>query len=246
MNKLAVLTFTLLLFLSTMLWYLANGSFNQYLKSQIELQGEYYSAHKTTLTLAEYVKQQKTATFNQLTLANISAEPVRNVLTIDTAEVEVSESPQQNLTTEISKITINKLTINIIKEDDKNNIKELIQKVKFILASDYPQSYPAISAKIYAQAHPELNAEEFAKQNPQVGPIIEQVKQKKSRGKPQPKIIITAINIKTLELNITEKNSTKSIQKHDIQVENIGDTQGIVVNQIGGEILLNLLTLANI
>ncbi len=246
MNKLAVLAFALLLFFSTMLWYLASGSLNEYLKSQIELQGHYYSGQKTTLALADFSSNTGIATFNQLSLANLSHYQAQNALIIDEVHIKVSTKQSQYLLTEISKITINKLTLNIEQETNEiNNIDQLIQKISLQLASDYPQLYPQISAKIYAKNNPDLNAEKYAKKNPQAGPIIEHTTHKKSRGKPQQKIIISTINIKNLTLNTMQAGSTNSIQKHNIKLAKIGGMEGLVMNQIGGEILLHLLKLAN-
>lgn len=229
-----------------MLWYLAAGSLNEYLKSQIELQGHYYSGQKTTLALADFSSNTGIATFNQLSLANLSHYQAKNALIIDEVHIEVSTTKKQHLLTEISKITINKLTLNIEQKTNKiNNIDQLIDKISLQLARDYPQLYPQISAKIYAKNNPDLNAEKYAKENPQVGPIIEHKKNKKNRGKPQQKIIIATINIKNLELNTIQAGSTNSRQKHNINIATIGGVEGLVINQIGGEILLHLLKLTN-
>jgi hypothetical protein len=246
LNKLAVLAFTLLLFFSTMLWYLASGSLNDYLKSQIELQGHYYSGQKTTLTLADFSSNTGIASFKQINLSNLGDYQTQQALMIDEAQVELATQQDQYLLTKINKITINKLSLNIEqKNDGLSNIKQLIEQVSLTLANDYPELYPAISAKIYAAKNPDLNAEKYAKSHPQAGPIIEHTKQKKKRSKPQQKIIISAININTLELNMLQDGVTNSIQKHNIEIPTIGGSEGLVTNQLGGEILLHLLKLAN-
>jgi len=246
LNKLAVLAFALLLFFSTMLWYLASGSLNEYLKSQIELQGHYYSGQKTTLALADFSSNTGITTLIQLSLANLNQYQAQHALIIDKVHVELSTKQSQHLLTEISKITINKLTINIEKKSGTiNNIDQLIHEISFKLANDYPELYPEISAKIYAESNPELNAEEYANKNPQAGPFVEHTKNKKKRGKPQQRIIISGINIKYLELNTIQAGSTSSTQKHNINIATIGGFEGLVMNQVGGEILLHLLKLAN-
>jgi len=245
LNKLAVLAFSILLLLSTILWYLANGSLNEYLKSQIELQGHYYSGQEASLLLAEFSDNTNSAQLNHLTLANLASYQAKNVLSVDQVFIELSAQQNSSLLTKIDKITLNKLIINI--EENKegvSNIEQLIQIISLTLAKDYPQSYPAISAKIYAQEHPELDAEQYAKNHPEVGVITEHTKAKKSRGKAKPKMMIAAFNIKELELNITKKGITQLVLKQNITVNNIGGTEGIEMNQIGGEILLNLLKLA--
>jgi len=245
LNKLAVLAFALLLFFSSMLWYLASGSLNEYLKSQIELQGHYYSGQETTLALADFSSNTGTAKFSQLSLANLSLYQAQQALIIDEVHVELSTSQHHHLLTEINEVNINKLTINIeYKAGDISNIEQLIQKTSLKLAQDYPELYPVISAKIYARNNPELNAEKYAEINPQSGPIIEHTTPKKKRGRPQQKIIISTINIKNLELNTIESGVVNSIQKHNVKLNAIGGTKGLVINQIGGEVLLHLLKLA--
>ena len=79
----------------------------------------------------------------------------------------------------------------------------------------------------------------------QAGPIIEHTTQKKKRGKPQQRIIISAIKIKNLELNIIQADSANLIKEHNINIAGIGGKEGMVINQLGGEILLHLLKLTN-
>ena len=257
MNKLGILAFALLLFFSTMLWYLANGSLNEYLKSQIELQGHYYSGQKTTLALADFSSNTNIATLKQLRVANLPSFQTENVLIIDEAYVELSTRKSEHLLTEIQQLTINKLTINTEKDANSiTNTEQLINKISLKLAHDYPQDYPQISAKIYAENNPELNADLNTKLNVKVSSTlhttknsqstktIEPIKKKKSRGKPQQKILISTINIKNLELNIIEKGVTSSTQHHNINTTTIGGAQGMISNQIGGEILLSLFKLA--
>lgn len=245
MNKLAVLAFTLLVFLSTMLWYLANGSLNEYLKSQIELQGHYYSGQKASVISADFSSSTGTGEFRKISLLNLKHHQAKHAVIIDIAQVELLRQPSQHLLTTINKVTLNKLTLNIENNTGKiSNIEQLIQKATTKLALDYPQLYPEKSAKLYAQNNPQLNADEYAKSNPQVGPIIEHTKAKKNRGKPQAKIKISAIAINTLELNILKNGVAKTIQFHDVNITAIGGEQGIVKNQLGGEVLLALLNLA--
>lgn len=245
MNKLAVLAFSLLLFFSTMLWYLANGSLNEYLKSQIVLQGEYYSGQKAVISLVDYSPDSNITMMKGLTLANLDTYQANNVLEIDKIQIDLSENQNQRLMTKISKVTINKLTLNVEQTKENNNIEQLIKKISSKLANDYPQLYPQISAEIYAKNNPELNAEQYSKDNPQAGPIIEHTKKKKSRGKALAKVIISAISINHLELNTMVNGVSSTIQKRNVNVGAIGDSEGLVGNQLGGEVLLNLLKLAD-
>jgi hypothetical protein len=241
LNKLAVVAFALLLFFSTMLWYLANNSLNEYLASQITLQGHYYTGQITTVTQADFSTNSGIATFKGIHLANIEHYQAKNAFTIDEISVELSPTQSQAKLTNIHKVTLNKLTLNIEKTDQGTNIDKLIENITTKLAKDYPQQYPQISAKLYAENHPDLNAIEYAKKHPQAGPIVEHTESKKARGKPQQKIKIAAIHIKNLEINTIESGTTKTILKNNIKLSAIGEQGGLTLNQIGGEILLSLL-----
>jgi len=246
LNKLAVLAFALLVFFSTMLWYLANGSLNEYLKSQVELQGHYYSGQTTTLNLAEFSTSTGITTFKQLNLTNVNNYQVQHALVIDKAQIELSVNQSSHLLLNINKLSINKLTLNLEQQpNEETNIEKLIQKITLKLAKDYPEFYPEISAKLYAENNPELSADKYAKSHPQAAPMVEHTKQKKKRGKPQQRIFISTINIKTLELNSLIDGVANSIQKHDVSISAIGNKDGFATNQIGGEILLHLLNLVN-
>lgn len=227
-----------------MLWYLANGSLNEYLKSQVELQGHYYSGQTTTLKLAEFSENTGLAIFTQLNLINMDHYQAQDILVIDEAKIDVSINQKQRLLTKIDKVYINKLILNIEQKNNNNNINQLIERVSVKLANDYPELYPAISAKVYAAKNPELDAVKYAENHPKAGPIIEHTKQKKKRGKAQQKIIISVINIKTLELNTIRDGVINSVQKHDVNISDIGGNEGVVTDQVGGELLLHLLNLA--
>lgn len=245
MNKLAVLAFTLLVFLSTMLWYLANGSLNEYLKSQIEIQGHYYTGQKTNVVLADFSSSTGIGEFKQFSLVNLNHHQAQHAILIDEANIELVKQPTQPFLTSIKKVTINKLTLNIENNSSKfSNIEKLIERVKLKLAQDYPELYPNISAKIYAQNNPQLNAEEYAQTHPQAGPIIEHTKAKKKRGKPQAKINISEIVINTVELTLMDNGLAKTTLLQNVNMTVIGGNQGIVTNQLGGEVLLALLNLA--
>ena len=228
-----------------MLWFLANESLNEYINSQIKLQGHYYSGQKTTVDLADFSSSTGTGEFKNLSLLNLSDYQAKHAVIIDAAYIALLEQPTQPLLTTIKNITINKLTLNNETTPGKtSNINQLIERVSNTLAHDFPELYPDISAKIYAKNNPQLNAEEYAQNNPQAGPIIDHTKAKKKQGKPKEKINISTVTINTVELNIINNGLTKKTLIHNLKLTTIGGDQGIVINQLGGEVLLALLNLA--
>jgi hypothetical protein len=244
LNKLAILALTILLSLSTLLWYLANQSLNEYLKSQIELQGSYYTNQQTKVDIANFSSNTAIGKFKKLNLLNLDGQQAEYAIIIDEADIALQTPPTQPLLTTIKTISINKLTINNeINSEKVSNINQLITTISHKLAHDYPELYPNISAKIYAEKHPQLDAEKYALNNPQAGPIIEHTQPKKQRGKPQNKINISEITINTVEINIFDNGVTRTKLLNDVEIPLIGGKQGIVANQLGGEILLALLSL---
>jgi len=262
LNKLAVLAFTLLLFLSTMLWYLADGSLNDYLKSQIQLQGHYYTKQQASVTTANYVSNSGIGQFSGLTLANPDKFTAEHALIIDRVNIELVQQlqtpAQQNndllhtgaLQLTLKHVTIEHLIINSesladAQQGSAGNIKQLINQIQQQLAQDYPQSYGNIAAKAYAQKNPDLDAVAYAESHPQTGPIVEHTKTKKKRGKPQTTINITKLTIKQLTINETINEQVNTRQQHNVQLPAIGAAnKTIVTQQLGGEVLLALLTLA--
>jgi len=268
MNKLAVLAFSLLMFFSFMMWYLANGSLNDYFKSQVVLQGEYYTAHTTSVNLVDFTSNPAIGMLKEISIEgnNISTDHTstgNKLLIIDKLTVElsqkideqhVSRSPLINTNTDnkspfplitIDKININKLVINIEKNSSPtSNIENIIQNIALHLANDYPQDYPELSAQIYAHANPELNADDYDTTHPNAGPIKTQSKKAKKRSKPQQRFNIASIIIKTLEIN-TFKDGIKSTRlKNNVELSDIANKKSLVGNQLGGEILLSLFSLA--
>lgn len=240
-----------------MLWYLANGSLNEYLKSQIQIQGQYYSQQLTTLTLADYSASSGIGSFKEIKLSNPKGYQAPYALFIDSADIillpaQASASAQNSspfkdnstLPTTVKQLTINELIVNNEKiSPSKTNIVEIIALIKSQLAQDYPELYPEISAKLYAQKNPDLNAQTYAQEHPQAGPIVEHTKAKKKRGKVQPKLRIEAITINTLKIKTLHEGITKTTLHNNVQLSGIGGEHGIVANQFGGELLLALLNL---
>ncbi len=265
MNKLAVLAFSLLIFFSTMSWYLANGSLNEYLKSQVLLQSQYYSGQQALLLNANYAEDKGQTTLEQLSLSNLNGYSQPQLLTLDkvTAQLAQVASTQLNSPSlhnkNIAVINIEKLTLSKLHVwsehtiDSKNNLEELVKQVSKQLALDYPALYPSISAELYAKEHPELDASEdiaYLEKQKSNQPVAvnkaviaaNEAKQKKRLlGKAQTRALISSIVIEELSLTIIKNN--KSITKNfsNIELGQIGDENGLDTKQLGGELLRVLL-----
>ena len=174
MNKLAVLAFAILLFLSTMLWYLANGSLNDYLKSQVLLQSHYYSGQKSQLLSADFSTNTGITTFTNFSVANIDGLTQPQLFKVDNISVQLAElatsqfdapSVAKKTTTlvHVKQLRFSNLhawsEIDKISETGKTNLQILIKKVERKLATDYPALYPQLSAELYAKMYPERSIE---------------------------------------------------------------------------------------
>jgi len=265
LNKLAVLAFALLLFFSTMLWYLANGSLNEYLKSQVLLQSQYYSGQNAQLLKANFSADEGKATFEQLNLSNLNDLSHPQLLSFDkvtaqlarVASTQLNSPSIQNKNTTI--VNIEKLTLHNVHawseltSSGKTNLEVLAKQVSKQLALDYPALYPNISAELYAKEHPELNATTaIAELEKQIGipeaetnqAVIESkaAKQKKRiLGKAQTRIMISSVIINELTLTSIKNNKELQQEFQNIEFGRIGDKNGIDSNQLGGELLRQIL-----
>ena len=252
-----------------MLWYLADGSLNDYLKSQVILQGQYYSGQQTDVAQAKFVSNTGILTLEQLTLANLKSEKSKSVIIIDKISVQLapvkpSSRAQKgnNISKKVQHITVDKITINKLRfnltASPENNLMQLQQKISQKLATDFPVLYPDIAAKLYAQQHPELNAASIENtaegliqknviENNQAALEAKAAKQKKRiLGKATTRITILAFTIESLEINtIHEDGSNLMRHFNNIELPVIGKEHGLASKQLGGEIIRLLLDAAN-
>lgn len=258
MNKLAVLAFALLMFFSTMLWYLANGSLNDYLKSQVLLQANYYSGQAAQLAKAEFSSDSGVSQFDGFSLANIEGAKQPHVLLVDEmtaqlAPVAISQLNSPSVSKKTTTIVhIENLTLSHLQAwtetapNENSNLTILLNKISLKLAEDYPALYPEISAKQYAKVHPEQN-EQLALDNhvqtteTNQAVIESKAAKKKQRllGKAQIRVIISAITIEKLTLTNSDNNSKKELEQ--IVLDGFGGEEGLDSNQVGGELLRALL-----
>ena len=268
MNKLAVLAFALLLFFSTMLWYLANSSLNDYLKSQVILQSNYYSSQEAKLLSASYSDTTGITHFTDFSLSNVSGFTHSLLLKVDNINAQLAKVP----TRQLDSPSIQKKTTTIVHVEElrlgslqawsevlkgsdstETNLDLLLEQVNTKLATDYPALYPQISAEIYAKMYPD-RSEKLAltalENSPKVQPIennqaiiaSKEAKQKKRLlGKAITRVKISSVIIDELTLNVTNNNQTQTKQFKNIQLGSFGNENGLESNQLGGELLKQIL-----
>ena len=268
MNKLAVLAFAILLFLSTMLWYLANGSLNDYLKSQVLLQSHYYSGQKSQLLSADFSTNTGITTFTNFSVANIDGLTQPQLFKVDNISVQLAElatsqfdapSVAKKTTTlvHVKQLRFSNLhawsEIDKISETGKTNLQILIKKVERKLATDYPALYPQLSAELYAKMYPE-RSEELALENIDTSREVAEIETNKAviasnaakqkrrlLGKALTRVRISSVLIEELTLTIVKDNKEMSKQFENIELGSIGNEDGLDSNQLGGELLRRLL-----
>jgi hypothetical protein len=253
-----------------MLWYLADGSLNDYLKSQVVLQGEYYSGQQTTVENVKFSTNTGVLTLEQLTMATIKNTDNKKSMVINQALVQLApvdpEIHSQKNSNSISKkvqhiivenVVIDKLSFNLIeniKSNKTTNLERLQQEISEKLAADYPVLYPEIAAKSYAKQHPELNVElanntskgegknEAIETNQAVIEVKAAKQQKRILGKAATRITILSFTIKSIEINNIAKDNNIRVQHfNNVTLPVVGEANGLASNQIGGEILRLLL-----
>lgn len=234
-----------------MLWFLANGSLNQYLKSQIQLQGNYYSGQKTALTKANFSPNTLTADFTNLHVENLPGFSQNFALIIDQATAQIASVNTVNVAnlTVVNQLDIDNIKVNLEYQGDSNNIALILQKTVETLAKDFPLQYPEISAKNYAKQHPERDitlakAPLITKESmvETKAAIEAKAAKKKSpqRKKINTKVIVKYINIKNLHITMIKQDRVNQKVFNNITLASIGGKDGLNSNQLGGELLKTL------
>lgn len=251
-----------------MLWYLANGSLNEYLKSQVILQSQYYSAQEATLLNADFSNNTGVTQFTDFSLSNISGLTQPILFKADKITAQLAAVPSHQLNSP----SIQKKTTTIVhlkelrlgslhawseqlksSETSKTNLEELFKKISTKLAMDYPALYPQISAELYAKMYPE-RSEKLALEDSKTSTEVQQTetnkailasneaKQKKRLlGKALTRVTIGTVIIDDLTLTIIRDNKTHTKNLKDIQLGSFGDENGLDSNQLGGELLKQIL-----
>jgi hypothetical protein len=249
-----------------MLWYLANSSLNDYLKSQVILQSNYYSSQQAKLLNASYSDTTGITHFTDFSLSNINGLTQPFLLKADDINAQLAKVP----TRQLDSPSIQKKTTTIVHVEElrlgslqawsevlndsksaETNLEVLLDQVNTKLATDYPALYPQISAELYAKRYPErseklaletLDTEVQPIENNQAIIASKEAKQKKRLlGKAITRVRISSVIIDELTLNITNNNQTQTKRFKNIQLGSFGNENGLESNQLGGELLKQIL-----
>tara|TARA_R100001377_G_scaffold9144_1_gene4673 strand:+ start:1194 stop:1991 length:798 start_codon:yes stop_codon:yes gene_type:complete len=251
-----------------MLWYLANSSLNDYLKSQVILQSNYYSSQEAKLLSASYSDTTGITHFTDFSLSNIVGSIQPLLLRADNINAQLAKVP----TRQLNSPSIQKKTTTIVHVEElhlgslqawseviktnnssQTNLQVLLDQVNTKLATDYPALYPQISAELYAKRYPERSEElalealetkpnEQAVENNQAVIASNEAKQKKRLlGKAITRVKISSVIIDELTLTVIHETKTQTKQFKNIQLGSFGNENGLESNQMGGELLKQIL-----
>jgi len=252
-----------------MLWYLANSSLNDYLKSQVILQSNYYSSQEAKLLSASYSDTTGITHFTDFSLSNIDGSTQPLLLKANNINAQLAKVP----TRQLDSPSIQKKTTTIVhveelrlgslqawsevpktSESGNTNLDILLNQVNTKLATDYPALYPQISAGLYAKMYPE-RSEKLALEELDTKPRVQTVetnqaviasneaKQKKRLlGKALTRVKISSVIIDDLTLTVINENTTQTMQFKNIQLGSFGNKNGLESNQLGGELLKQILS----
>ncbi len=251
-----------------MLWYLANSSLNDYLKSQVILQSHYYSSQEAKLLSAQYSDTTGISHFTAFSLGNIDGLTQPLLFKADNISAQLAKVP----TRQLDSPSIQKKTTTIVhveelrlgslqawsevpktSETGKTNLEILFNHINTQLAIDYPALYPQISAELYAKMYPE-RSEKLALEELDTSPKVQVVetnqaviasneaKQKKRLlGKALTRVKISSVIIDELTITVIKDNKALTKQFKNIQLGSFGNENGLESNQLGGELLKQIL-----
>lgn len=275
MNKLAILAFALLAFFSFMLWYLANGSLNEYLKSQVILQSNYYSKQQATVGNVNFSPETGIVQVNNFSLSDLDDLTQQYLLTIETIEAQLAKIPtshlngpsiQKKTTTIVNVASMQLSNVHIAlatTSQGKATGEVVLDRIKTQLATDYPAQYPELSAQLYAEQYPE-RSEELAlaaiektttkpASVPETNVAIIASKEAKQRkrllGKAITRVIVQEVTIDKLSISRAHQESNDNMATNkdgsltftNVSLGRFGQEEGLASNQLGGELLKQLL-----
>lgn len=259
MNKLAVLALSLLLFFGAMLWYLADNSLNDFIKSQVIIQGDYYTQQQTQIADVTFTQGTGIGVLHQLRLSNNDVEQP-NILSIDAAKVTFDRKSLNSDLIVIKKIEINQVTVwqkFMSAQNGSTNklITDNLTQLKHTIAEQLVDIIP--------EEKPSLPKPSYVKDDGK----------KSNRGTIKTQIIIENIFVENLQVNIEDntqsymqtniqsdiqdnvqsdnqyniqkENKFKTLQFTSVRINNITDTKGnknIISEQLAAILLDKLIT----
>ena len=137
MNKLAPVIFLLLMLCGAALWFLANGSLNLYIKSQIESIGQQLTKQSVLVKTVDLKPAEAKGYITGLTINNPEQFNQNDIYTpaIEVASIEfnIALNNQGSTVYVIDSIIINGLIATMITLNDQSNIETLLTSSKLLI-----------------------------------------------------------------------------------------------------------------
>lgn len=213
MKKLAIAVIVILLALGAGLWFLANGSLNPLVKEQIEIQGSKYTEQTVKVGEVDIKLFEGFGSIRGLTVTNPEGFKQPHAISLGDITLDINIESLANL----RKKKPEAIVIDQIKIADPKAFVELNQQG----STNFNQIIDAINKNL-----PKSSGSE---------PAPEQT----PSGQAEPKIKVTELTVSgvALALDLTALgNKEHQVTLADIQLNNIGDEQGLPASQLGGEI----------
>jgi len=140
-NKLAPLILIILLACGGSLWFLANGSLNDYVKQQIEVTGSKLTVQKVTVANVDIRLSEGAGTINGFTITNPSSYSFPNLFSLETITLDIN---LQSLTDD--PIVIDAIIINSpqafveFTKNGQSNIKDVLDAINKNIPKSNSQS----------------------------------------------------------------------------------------------------------
>ncbi len=211
MNKLATIALIILLSCGGALWFLANGSLNEYIKQQIELVGHNLTEQTVTVNVVNIKPSQGIGMIQGISVANIKGYSQPNIFSLDNIKLDINIKSLLEESIVIDEIVIDKPQFFIeVNKAGQANIKELID----IIQSHLPASNAPAENKTQnsTKNEPKIRLEKF----------------------------ILAGSTLTLDLTQLG-NKVHQLSLTDINIANIGGETGLPASQLGGELAKQML-----
>lgn len=131
MNKLAPLIVTILLLCGGILWFLASGSLNEFIKSQIEINGQKATQQTVKVNNVDIQLTNGSGAIQGLTLANPAHYKYPQAFSLSNIKLDINLASLNNEPIVIDAIIIEKPEVFVeVKKDGKINIKEIIDAIE--------------------------------------------------------------------------------------------------------------------